>query len=128
MNSNNEGKPKILYLQDLNGDGVAAEFVLFMYGACSIADTRVFGYQKQSDRVVSYLVEVQNGRGQPKTEKWVGQIFARKPISPGRWDFTWEPGHGTDSTIREQVSFDRVRQLFVDQQTITPYPDVVVPK
>jgi hypothetical protein len=128
MNSNNEGKPTILYLQDLSGDGLAAEFVLFMYGACGIAETGVFGYQKQSDQVVPYLVEVQDGSGQSKTRQWVSQIFARKPIRPGLWDFTWEPGHGADSTIREQVSFDNLRQLFVEEQKITPYPARALPK
>jgi len=122
MNAKREGKPTILYLRDLTGEGVAAEFVLFMHGACGIAETGVFGYQKQSDRVVPYLVEVQDGSGRPKVEQWVSQIFARKPISPGHWDFTWEPGHGADSTIHEQVSFDKVRQLFLEKQKITPNP------
>jgi hypothetical protein len=128
MNLKKEGKPTILYLRDLTGDGVAAEVVLFMYGACGIAETGVFGYQEQSDRVVPYLVEVQDGSGQPKAEQWVSQIFAREPISPGHWDFIWEPGHGSDVKIHEQVLFDKVRQMFLDQRTITPYPDAALPK
>jgi hypothetical protein len=127
-NSQREGKPTILKLRDLTGDGIAAEFVLFMYGACGIAETTVFGYDKQSDRAVQYLIEVDDRNGQPTIEKWVSQIFATEPITPGRWDFTWDPGHGADSTIHDQVSFDKKRQVFVDKQTITPHPDTVLPK
>ena len=47
-------------------------------------------------------------------------IFGRQTVSPGHWDFTWEPGHGANRKIHEQVSFDPVNQLFVDRQEITP--------
>jgi hypothetical protein len=49
---------------------------------------------------------------------WVDQIFARKPERPGRWDFTWEPGHGRDCEIHDEVSLGAARQLFVDKQTV----------
>src|SRR5579863_9218516 len=112
--SDKEGKPTLLYLRDFTGDGVAAEFVLFEYGACGIAGTSVFGYQKQLDQVVQYSVEVTSGKGKTEVVKWVDQIFGVPPIKPGQWDFSWSPGHGSDVMIHEQISFDRVRQRFVD--------------
>ena len=121
-NAVGEGQPTVLNLRDLTGEGVAGQFVLFEYGACGIASTSVFGYSPRSQRAVQYRVEV-NGRR--KTEAWVEQIFGVDPILPGFWDFTWEPGHGADVMIHEQVSFDKVRQSFVDKQKITSYPAAV---
>ena len=122
VNSKKEGLPTILNLRDLTGEGVATEFVLFMYEACGIAATSVFGYSRQFDRAVQYGVEIVHNSQESKIQVWVGQIFAAKPVRPGYWDFTWNPGHGADVKIHEQVSFDRARQLFVDKQEITPYP------
>jgi curved DNA-binding protein CbpA len=123
LNSKNEGKPKILSLRDLTGEGVAADFVLFEYEACGIASTSVLGYSRQSDRAVQYPVEVVQSGQEPKTGVWVTQIFRKEPMRPGYWDFTWDPGHGADAKLHEQVSFDPGRQLFVDRHEIIPDPD-----
>jgi len=128
IGSNREGVPRILNLRDLTGDGIAAEFVLFMYGACGIVPTGVFGYSQQADRAVWYAIEVSDGKQKAAVQFWVDQVFARKPVRPGYWDFKWDPGHGADVTIRDQVSFDAARQLFVIKQTTTPYSETVHPK
>lgn len=120
VNSKKEGKPKILHLQDLTGDGIASEFVLFMHSACGIVETSVLGYQTLSDRVLQYPVEGSEGKEKPQITMWVSQVFGMRPTSPGHWDFTWGPGHGTDVKIHEQVSFDKVRQRFVARHTTTP--------
>jgi hypothetical protein len=122
-NPQNEGTPKILNLSDLTGEGYAGQFVLFEHEVCGTALTSVLGYSQVSDVAVQYLVEVLRGNDTPSLDTWVATIFGRKPVSPGHWDFTWEPGHGADRKIHERVSFDRARQLFVDQEETTPYPD-----
>ena len=127
-NSKNEGTPKILNLRDLTGEGYAGQFVLFEYEFCGTALTSVFGYSKVYDRAVQYQVEVLGGNDTLSFDTWVATTFARKPISPGHWDFTWEPGHGSDRRIHEQVSFDPVGQLFLDHQEITPYSGPALPK
>ena len=121
-NVKKEGQPAILKLQDLTGEGVLGQFVLFDFAACGIVSTSVFGYNLRSERVVQYPIEIVAGNEKPRTVVWVWQIFSRKPIRPGYWDFTWGPGHGAEELIHEQVSFDRERQLFLDKQEITPYP------
>lgn len=121
VNSKGEGKPQILKLRDLTGDGLADEFVMFMYGACGIAETGVFGYDQSSDRVLQYPIEVRSGNDALdalETELWVDQIFAEKPNRPGHWSFTWRPRHGSDDTIHEEVSFDPTRHVFVDNREI----------
>jgi hypothetical protein len=77
---------------------------------------------------VQYIIEVSKEKRKPKLQFWVDQVFAKKPNRPGYWDFNWEPGHGTDVFIREQVSFDKARQLFVDKQKIQPYRGTAFPK
>lgn len=127
-NSKNEGIPKILNLRDLTGEGYAGQFVLFEYEFCGTALTSVLGYSRVLDRAVQYQVEVISNNERPSLDTWVAAIFGRQPVSPGHWDFTWEPGHGADRKIHERISFDAVSQLFVDRQEITPYPGTVLPK
>jgi hypothetical protein len=113
VNTNKEGLPKILNLRDLTGEGVAGQFVLFEYEACAISLTTVFGFSPKSDRAVQYGVETLNESGKPEVVPWVEQVFGEKPIGPGHWDFTWEPGHGADGAVHEEVSFDPAKQVFV---------------
>ena len=113
VNTNKEGLPKILNLRDLTGEGVAGQFVLFEYEACAISLTTVFGYSPKSDRAVQYGVETLNESGKPEVIPWVEQVFGEKPIGPGHWDFNWEPGHGADGAVHEEVSFDPAKQVFV---------------
>jgi hypothetical protein len=127
-NSKNEGIPKILNLRDLTGEGYPGQFVLFEYEFCGTALTSVLGYSRVLDRAVQYQVEVLGDNDALSFDAWVATIFGRQPVSPGHWDFTWDPGHGADRKIHEQVSFDPIGQLFVDQQQITPYPGAVLPK
>ncbi len=118
-NTQKKGEPKLLNLQDLSGDGKPAEFVLFMYDACGLVSTSVWGYNQRSDRAVQYQVEVLREGEKPERAVWVQQIFARKPIRPGYLNFTWGRGHGLDDVVHEDVSFDPVRQVFVERQRIT---------
>jgi hypothetical protein len=120
QNSKHEGKPTIMHLRDLTGDGVATEFVLFKYGACGIVDTSVFGYNPLTDRAIQYPVQVFVDAYKPEFQTWVEQVFATKPIRPGKWNFTWKPGHGMENyVIHEDVSFDSGRQLFVERRKTT---------
>ena len=73
---------------------------------------------------MQYFVEVTEDNDGPDIQPWVDQIFARKPVRPGIWNSTWSPGHGFDGTIHEEVSFDPVRQLFVDKRTVKPQSGV----
>jgi len=127
-NSKNEGTPKILNLRDLTGEGYAGHFVLFEYEFCGTALTSVFGYSRVYDRAVQYQVEVRGSDDSLNFDTWVATIFARPPVSPGHWDFTWEPGHDANRKLHEQVSFDPVGQLFVDRQEIMPSSAPAVPK
>ncbi len=116
--SNREGKPRILQLRDLNGDGVRAEFALLMYIACGALNTGALGFNQRSGLAVQYPVELIVGDRTPEVQLWVSQVFAQQPIRPGRWSFTWRPGHGSEEIIHDEVSFDPSRQMFIDRREI----------
>ena len=121
-NRDHKGKPVLLHLQDLTGEGVAGQFALFDYDATSIYETSVWGYSPASDAAAHYSVELIEGNFKPVVQPWVTQVFAMQPVRPGYWKFTWEPGHGASAWVDEEVHFDRGRQLFVEKKIIRPYP------
>lgn len=104
------GIPRILALRDYTGNGVVAEFPVFEYEACGIVNTSLLGYQPKSDKVVQYQLD--------SGGFWVDQVFARAPVRPSYWKFTWEPRHGSDDIVDVDVSFDKGRQIFVDKTTV----------
>ena len=103
------GRPN-LDLRDFTGQGLKAEFALFTFEAFALVSTGVFGYEREFDRVVQYPIEIQ-GQKTLRT-LWTEEVFAREPVRPGYWRFTWAPGHGELATYRVEVSFDRKRRLF----------------
>jgi hypothetical protein len=119
-NGRKEGKPQILYLKDFTGEGYAGQFPLFIYEHCGDGNpSALFGYSRVLDRALQYpVVFVETGE-KPSFATWVEAIFAAKPIRPGRWKFTWGPGHGDDDIIDEDVTFDSAKQRFVDKRKIT---------
>ncbi len=127
---------QMLILRDLTGEGESAQFVLFLYDACGIVSTSVYGYNRRSDRAAPYQVEIVQEGQEPEMQIWVEQIFARTPIRPGQWVFTWEIHHGSDDVYHENVAFDPIRQVFVvsDHQKTkfselqTPLPISSAPK
>jgi hypothetical protein len=117
-----KGKPLLLRLQDLTGEGVAGQFVLFDHVVSGIAAGSVLGYSAGSDVAVQYALELTQNRFDPVIQFWTNQVFDRKPVRAGYWNFTWEAGHGEWEWIDEDVRFDATRQLFVQKLTTRPYP------
>jgi hypothetical protein len=128
VDQNKEGVPEIMRLQDLTGEGAQGQFVLFEYQVCGIALTTASGYSSKSDTAIQFPVEIAAAGQKAQVVSWVPHLFREKPLRPGHWDFTWEPGHGANERVRDQVTFDRKRQIFVDRRKITPYPTIVPPK
>ncbi len=96
-----EGKPALLALRDLNGDGLPLETAFYEAEACMGLKTTLVGYSPKQDRVIQYEVELKvaeqkiiEGRGivnienpTTKTMKWVDYLFATSPTRPGRWSY-----------------------------------------
>jgi hypothetical protein len=117
-----KGKPLLLRLQDLTGEGVVGQSVLFDHVASGTAAGSVVGYSSRSDSAVQYAVERTQNRFSPVVQHWAVEVFDRKPERVGYWKFTWEAGHGEWEWIDEVVHFDAARQLFVEKVETRPYP------
>jgi hypothetical protein len=124
IDKNKKGIPKLLNLRDLTGEGIVGQFVLFEYYTCGSSLGTVVGYSPKADAVVQFRVEASEQGEKAEVVSWVPNVFNEKPVRPGLWDFTFEPGHGADCWVHEHVSFDPTRQLFVEQRKVTPYPNL----
>jgi hypothetical protein len=113
IEGNNEGKPTLLDLKDWNGDGHAAEFVIFAAEACDVVSTAMLGYSFATDRAVQFPIEYLGNDGQPKQAAWIEQAFAHEPVRPGHWSFSRNHGDGSDQSVAEKVDWDASRELFV---------------
>ena len=85
-----EGRPTIMWLRDLNGDGRALEFALFDALACMGLETTLIGYSERRDRVIQYPVSLETAGGQKTVTvslNWVDYLFSKEPAAPGRWKF-----------------------------------------
>lgn len=76
-----EGKPTLLDLRDLNGDGREQEFALYDAVACMGLGTTLIGYSEKQDRMIQYPVRL------TETLLWADYLFSKKPVAPGHWRF-----------------------------------------
>ena len=86
VNKKKEGKPQILVLRDINGDGKPYEFAMFDAWACMGLNTALFGYSEMQDKVIQYPVELKTN-GKTTTDYWVDYLFSKKPIRKGYWKY-----------------------------------------
>jgi hypothetical protein len=85
-----EGRPTIMWLRDIDGDGRAREFALYDAWACMGLGTTLFGYSESLDRVIQYDVALETEfKGEKKKEvlKWVDYLFEKKQTAPGVWKY-----------------------------------------
>lgn len=124
LDRDERGRPHILYLSDLTGEGLAAQFVLSEYIACGIASTAVLGYSGRRDAAMQYRIESwQAGRREVHWSVW--HAFLHKPVRPGYWKFRWTAGHGMEVWLNQEITFDWRRQVFVQRIRTSP---LTVPK
>lgn len=85
-----EGKPKLMWLRDYNGDGKALEFALFEALSCMGLETTLIGYSTQQDRVIQYRIHLRTtgeGKLTRSASLWCDYLFSLKPCAPGYWRF-----------------------------------------
>ncbi len=88
IGANKAGKPRVLDLRDVNGDGKLLEFALFDQQACMGLATALFGYSEKQDKLIQYAVDLtflDGLRHREAVEMWPDYLFATKPVAPGRW-------------------------------------------
>jgi hypothetical protein len=85
-----EGKPTLLDLRDVNGDGRAQEFVLYDAFACMGLGTTLIGYSEKQDQMIQYPVFLTSEEdGEKTTDKllWADYLFSKKPVEKGHWRY-----------------------------------------
>jgi hypothetical protein len=118
-----EGRPTILWLRDLNGDGKAFEFALYDALACMGLETTLFGYSEKQDRVIQYPVSLAEGDGAKRTEQvlyWVDYLFSRKQTAPGFWKYEIDYRGRGGSLDRYEVRYNMQAERFEGTFTSTP--------
>ncbi|MGA2273874.1 MAG: hypothetical protein ABSH00_09990 [Bryobacteraceae bacterium] len=126
-----EGKPALLALRDLNGDGLALETAFFEQLACMGLPTTLVGYSLKQDRVIQYQAELEvttfkpkEGRftfeqaerlGPPEVEIffWVDYLFDQKPIGPGHWKYETDYGGRGGCLDSYDIRYDSRQEKFV---------------
>jgi hypothetical protein len=137
-----EGKPALLKLRDLNGDGIAAEFAFFEAEACMGLATTLIGYSMAQDKVIQYPAEIEvtafeekmrvtkpplirrKGKPRMETQVWTDYLFSEKPVQPGHWKYEidYSGRGGCDESY--DVRYDAVREIFFGTlRELCPAPD-----
>ena len=138
QDGNSEGKPALLALRDLNGDGLPLEAAYFEAQACMGLLTTMIGYSHRQDRVIQYEVElkissmkvarngklVSDGEASMETARWVDYLFAQKPTRAGHWSFEIDY-RGRGGTLDSySVLYDPARKKFFGTLTRLAAQDI----
>ena len=132
-----EGKPALLALRDLNGDGLPLETAFYEAEACMGLQTTLVGYSPKQDRVIQYEVEltlaaqkIVEGRGVVNREKpttiatkWVDYLFATSPTRPGRWSYQIDYRGRLGTLDSYDVRYDPSLEKFFGTLASLPPPD-----
>jgi len=85
-----EGKPRIMWLKDYNGDGKSLEFALFDALFCMGLQTTLIGYSERQDKVIQYPIRMEvinKGKRSFEVKHWVDYLFSKKSKRPGYWEY-----------------------------------------
>lgn len=118
-----EGKPKIIWLRDYNGDGKAMEFALFDAQACMGLATTLIGYSERQDKVIQYqthlVVSDSKQKRSTATEYWTDYLFSKKPTSPGSWKYAIDYRGRGGSLDKYEIHYDKQAERFEGKLTQT---------
>lgn len=110
-----EGKPKIIWLKDYNGDGKALEFALFDAPACMGLQTALFGYSERQDKVIPYPIHVkidEKGKRSNAIRYWIDYLFSGKPRQPGYWKYEVDYRGRGGSLDKYEIRYDAKTERF----------------
>jgi hypothetical protein len=123
-NKNGEGKPRLLWLKDYNGDGEALEFALFDANNCTIVETTLFGYSKSQDHVIQYPIHLLQREGTTVVQRnspWLDHLMLEKPIAPGYWK--WQYQYHAGGLTHYEIKYNPSKEMFEGEIVIDPARD-----
>ena len=110
-----QGKPKIMWLRDYNGDGKPLEFALFDAPACMGLQTTLIGYSEKDDKVKQYAIYVaasERRTSSTETLFWIDYLFSYKPQSPRYWKYEIDYRGRGGSLDKWEVTYDQRQERF----------------
>jgi len=111
-----EGKPKIMWLRDYNGDGKACEFALFDAQACMGLATTLIGYSERQDKVIQYqthlVVNDSKGKRSTTAEYWTDYLFSKRPVRPSFWKYEIDYRGRGGSLDKYEIQYDKQKEKF----------------
>ncbi len=110
-----EGKPRIMWLRDYNGDGKALEFALFDALACMGLQTTLIGYSERRDKVIQYptrLVVEEKGERSVTVRRWIDYLFSRKPKNAGYWKYEIDYSGRGGLLAQYEIRYNRRKERF----------------
>jgi hypothetical protein len=125
-----EGRPRLMWLRDYNGDGKALEFALFDALACMGLASTLIGYSERQDRVIQYPIRLRlkGGRKRISSGHWGDYLFGLKPCAPGYWkyeiDYRGRGGSLNKYEIRYNARTERFEgryEWIAEAHTFVPY-------
>lgn len=124
-NYNDWGLSTLLYPRDIDGDGLAAEFLFYIYEACNVYNCSILMYDTASDNLFFpsfYLNTI--GRDTQFSETVQAILdFPTTSIKNGRIQFTKDVGHGSDVLFYYDLFYNRKRRRFEGVLKEKPYKE-----
>ena len=126
-----EGKPALLALRDLNGDGLALETAFSEALSCMGRPTTMVGYSPKQDKVIQYRAELEVtmfepkevrftfeqadrvGRPEVETFTWVDYLLVENPIEPGHWKYQIDYSGRGGCLDSYDIRYDSRQEKFV---------------
>lgn len=121
LDEHGEGKPRLLWLKDYNGDGEALEFAFFDAYNCTVVLTTLFGYSKSQDRVIQYPIHLVQREGTNATVRdspWLDHFMLQTPIGPGFWK--WQYQYHTGGLTHFEIRYNPAKEMFEGEIVIDP--------
>ncbi len=110
-----QGKPTIIWLRDLNGDGKALEFALYDAPACMGLQTTLIGYSEKQDKVIQYPLQLEvteDGKRSTWNSFWADYLLTNKPTRPGQWKYEVDYRGRGGSLDKWEVKYNASKEQF----------------
>lgn len=121
-----EGRPALLTLRDLTGDGKAREFFLASAGNCMLLLSAAFGYDPKKDQALQYdvaLTSAEAGKVTDSTANWLNFWPLKKGGNKGRYQWQVDLRGRAGCLERYAIAYDAAKGRFAGRLTVSDCPD-----
>jgi len=134
-----EGKPMLLMLRDMTGQGLPLAASFYEAAACMGLATTTIGYSTKQDRLIQYQTELNSktqeivegvgivdvGKAAVDTTSWIDYLFSETPVEPGHWKYEIDY-RGRGGTLDSyDIRYDASKEKFVGTLNIQLAPGLV---